>query len=468
MLRSWTIGALPDCDLVVDLPFVSGHHCRLTLDERGYSLEDLQSANGTYVNGDRISDQVRISTGDAITLGRTTPMPWPVEAGVPRPAVLRIGREPDNDLVISRPIISGHHARVVWGGKPGEATIEDLGSANGTAVGSPDRKMARSVFGAGDTIYLGTHPVSGAELLARVQSALAPAVAAPLANPREGASIREARSAIQGPPGLASTTGTPGLLIRDLALFLQAPIVAIAIGAISWSTLPAREGVATGEAFTLYWLGLAALWFGLSNAVLGDVLGSNRPRAGSLDVARSLRRVGRSAALGALQCLIAWIMVSRFSGPGGIGLPSLAFLILGSGVGLALGCLIGSLDLDPRMREAALALAMVSLWLFGGGPRALPRIGSWAKVVSNATPSRWAFEGLLLLESDRPAAGEAAASRDHPRGPELAEVYFPSDSERMGTRADAMALASMLLGLSAASLLLNWASRGDRAAPSTP
>ena len=35
--------------------------------------------------------------------------------------VLTIGREPDNDLVINLPIVSGHHARVTWEGVPGQA-----------------------------------------------------------------------------------------------------------------------------------------------------------------------------------------------------------------------------------------------------------------------------------------------------------------------------------------------------------
>ncbi|MHC5542906.1 FHA domain-containing protein, partial [Singulisphaera rosea] len=77
MTRSWIIGSKPESDLVVNQPAVSGQHCRLTQDDAGFVLEDLQSTNGTFVNGSRITGAVRISSGDRVTLGLSAPMPWP-------------------------------------------------------------------------------------------------------------------------------------------------------------------------------------------------------------------------------------------------------------------------------------------------------------------------------------------------------------------------------------------------------
>ncbi len=59
------------------------------------------------------------------------------------------------------------------------------------------------------------------------------------------------------------------------------------------------------------------------------------------------------------------------------------------------------------------------------------------------SPSRWAFEGLLLLES------QETANLD------LAETYFPADSQRMGLRADTMALVFMLIGLAGAAAFIS-------------
>src|SRR5208337_4912177 len=71
MSKSVTIGSRPDCDLVVNVPSVSGHHCRLTRDENGFVLEDLNSTNGTFVYGERIRGavRVRLMATDTIHLG---------------------------------------------------------------------------------------------------------------------------------------------------------------------------------------------------------------------------------------------------------------------------------------------------------------------------------------------------------------------------------------------------------------
>src|SRR5690242_3006327 len=99
--RRWLIGRAPDCDLVVNQPEVSTHHCRLTRTDKGFVLEDLGSSNGTFVNGVRIRKPTPVQPADRITLGLKTPFPWPETASAPRhpspppPGVLRIGRAPD-------------------------------------------------------------------------------------------------------------------------------------------------------------------------------------------------------------------------------------------------------------------------------------------------------------------------------------------------------------------------------------
>ncbi|MCH8829576.1 MAG: FHA domain-containing protein, partial [Planctomycetes bacterium] len=39
--KEWIIGADPGCDIVVDVPSVSGRHCRLIRNADGFSVEDL-------------------------------------------------------------------------------------------------------------------------------------------------------------------------------------------------------------------------------------------------------------------------------------------------------------------------------------------------------------------------------------------------------------------------------------------
>jgi pSer/pThr/pTyr-binding forkhead associated (FHA) protein len=63
------IGKAADNDYVVEDPHVSRYHARLTCDTGGcLLLADLDSANGTFVNGSRIA-QKRVSPTDTVRLG---------------------------------------------------------------------------------------------------------------------------------------------------------------------------------------------------------------------------------------------------------------------------------------------------------------------------------------------------------------------------------------------------------------
>ncbi|NDC53397.1 MAG: FHA domain-containing protein [Planctomycetia bacterium] len=55
--------------------------------------------------------------------------------------IVLVGRAADNDLVLRQPSVSARHARVVVGSDG--IWIEDLGSRNGTFVGTPPRKVTR-------------------------------------------------------------------------------------------------------------------------------------------------------------------------------------------------------------------------------------------------------------------------------------------------------------------------------------
>jgi multimeric flavodoxin WrbA len=67
----------PDVDLVPhggDRMGVSRHHARMLRGSGGWVLEDLESTNGTFLNGEQLSPgrQVRVSTGDLIRFGTLT------------------------------------------------------------------------------------------------------------------------------------------------------------------------------------------------------------------------------------------------------------------------------------------------------------------------------------------------------------------------------------------------------------
>ncbi len=62
------LGRSPDCDITVTGTGVSREHAELRLDRDGWSVRDLNSSNGTYVNDERV-ESARLEDGDVVRLG---------------------------------------------------------------------------------------------------------------------------------------------------------------------------------------------------------------------------------------------------------------------------------------------------------------------------------------------------------------------------------------------------------------
>jgi pSer/pThr/pTyr-binding forkhead associated (FHA) protein len=58
-------------DIVIDHPLASRRHARLERDDNGYLVRDLDSTNGTYVNGDRIEGARALHNQDRIWVADT-------------------------------------------------------------------------------------------------------------------------------------------------------------------------------------------------------------------------------------------------------------------------------------------------------------------------------------------------------------------------------------------------------------
>ena len=65
-----TLGRAVGADFIVDAALVSRVHCRFTaLADGGLELRDLDSTNGTFVNGQRV-ETARLAPGDRMRIGR--------------------------------------------------------------------------------------------------------------------------------------------------------------------------------------------------------------------------------------------------------------------------------------------------------------------------------------------------------------------------------------------------------------
>jgi cytochrome P450/NADPH-cytochrome P450 reductase len=200
---SYVIGRNPECDIVISDARVSWRHAELRVEHGRWVLADNGSTNGTYA-GDQRVDRVEITgeclvrlghAGDGPLLsctvsagppraeasawaGNGTAAAWPGEA-VPPPepvtparepdaapplpvTVLRIGRAPDNDIVLADSNVSRYHAELTT--TAGGCRLADLGSANGTFVNG--QQITAVPLAEGDVVGIGsvTFRLTGGEL----------------------------------------------------------------------------------------------------------------------------------------------------------------------------------------------------------------------------------------------------------------------------------------------------------------
>ena len=162
--RAYLVGRDPEADIMVADFRVSWHHAELRPTRGRWALADLGSSNGSYADGRR-ADLIEIDGTRQVRLGDPEDGPLLDCMVLTRPAgqARRIGRVPDNDIVVPHPSVSRHHAELH--ATPGGYRIVDLGSHNGTFVN--EQRVTAATLAEGDTIGFGdtTFRLSGGELL---------------------------------------------------------------------------------------------------------------------------------------------------------------------------------------------------------------------------------------------------------------------------------------------------------------
>jgi cytochrome P450 / NADPH-cytochrome P450 reductase len=202
---SYLVGRDPECDVVFADARVSWQHAVLRLEDGRWVLADNGSTNGIYA-GDQRVDRIEISgtclvrlghpadgpvlsctvsgagqgapgrpatsvvvspaggdraaapTGMAALSGEPVPRPEQIppdrEPSVVRPlpaTTLRIGRAPDNDIVVSDPGVSRYHAEMR--NVAGAYSIADLDSSNGVFVNG--QRVTNAPLAQGDIVSIG-------------------------------------------------------------------------------------------------------------------------------------------------------------------------------------------------------------------------------------------------------------------------------------------------------------------------
>jgi ABC-type multidrug transport system ATPase subunit len=205
---TYRIGRDPESDIVMSDTRVSWKHGVLRVEREGWVLEDTGSTNGTFLGSSRVN-RIAIDAVCVVRLGNVEdgpilrfepqgasgqqdllrPVPPPgadgragalpdaVAPGGPAPArpaarpplpsvdrrptqrlrlpakTMRIGREPDNDLVLSGDLEASRHHAELRKSHTGSFEIVDLGSHNGTFVNG--EKISRKLLGEADIVSIG-------------------------------------------------------------------------------------------------------------------------------------------------------------------------------------------------------------------------------------------------------------------------------------------------------------------------
>jgi pSer/pThr/pTyr-binding forkhead associated (FHA) protein len=163
------------CQICIAATQISSQHAKLIAQQGSFLLQDLQSTNGTLVNGRKITSVV-LQHGDEIQIGwqklvfrssaRARPNALQHESfvllpltakGYGQPIALNenftIGRLPDNTLVLKEPYISSHHATITH--EEDGYHIHDNASTIGTVVN--EHKVSNVKLEHGDEIVFGQH-----------------------------------------------------------------------------------------------------------------------------------------------------------------------------------------------------------------------------------------------------------------------------------------------------------------------
>ena len=224
------IGRDPGADVVLEDTEVSTKHASFMLSDGGVAVEDLDSTNGTFVNGRRVTGSHQLQTGDRIQLGTTVveirgiapaqapaqPADRPAaqqvvpaaqqatrarqipglpvlvfvagqESGTELPvgAQVVVGRDPGvADVVLDKDTeISRRHASFAPAGAG--LTVQDLGSTNGTFVNGHRLEYAVTLS-TGDRVEVGETAIEvrlpGETVAEAVPATPAPVVAGAPAN----------------------------------------------------------------------------------------------------------------------------------------------------------------------------------------------------------------------------------------------------------------------------------------------
>jgi DNA-binding winged helix-turn-helix (wHTH) protein len=113
LTKEIVIGRDPTCDIVINDRQVSRRHAQIRLNgERNNAISDLNSKNGTLLNGDFIAESASLKDGDEIIVGLVQEFVF-----VSSDATLPLGQVPAEEASTSMKLFIDQKARRIWIGE---------------------------------------------------------------------------------------------------------------------------------------------------------------------------------------------------------------------------------------------------------------------------------------------------------------------------------------------------------------
>lgn len=166
-----SLGSADGNDIIIPVPTVAAHHARIGLESGRYVINDLsQGHTAVSFGGDpaqlRPSARNALKDGSLLKLGEATLVfhqraqdsPWLEMVYEVTKAIITVGSEAGNDIVLAHPSVSPRHAELRQ--EAGRWVVHDPDSAQGTFVsysGDPahERKVSINALKNGSTVRFG-------------------------------------------------------------------------------------------------------------------------------------------------------------------------------------------------------------------------------------------------------------------------------------------------------------------------
>ncbi len=104
---------------------ISRRHAELTPDDGKWYINDQESANGTFVNGVRVTERRRLHPGDQIRTG-TTLMMFGADTPTPRQMAVRVADKHELDISVEQTVASNDDSLIMAVPEPAQAALFQL------------------------------------------------------------------------------------------------------------------------------------------------------------------------------------------------------------------------------------------------------------------------------------------------------------------------------------------------------